>query len=90
MAPVRDPDDLESLMNVGPRIADDFRALGIGTVTRLAGEDADDLYERLCVQTGVRQDPCVLDTFRSAVDQADGKPARPWWEYSRERKRLAS
>ena len=29
----------------------------------------------------------ALDTFMSAVDQADGKPARPWWEYTPERKR---
>lgn len=78
--------ELTSLMNVGPRIADDLRHLGVDSVEALRGRDADDLYQRLCELTDVRQDPCVLDTFRSAVDQANGKPARPWWEYSRERK----
>lgn len=78
--------ELTSLMNVGPRIAHDLHRLGVGSVEELRDRDADDLYDRLCELTGVRQDPCVLDTFRSAVDQANGEPARPWWEYSRERK----
>jgi hypothetical protein len=78
--------ELTSLMNVGPRIADDLHLLGIRSVEDLRHNEADDLYDRLCELTGRRQDPCVLDTFRSAVDQANGKPARPWWEYSRERK----
>ena len=73
-------------MNVGPRIAEDFEQLGIQSVEELRGRDADALYERLCELAGARQDPCVLDIFRSAVDQANGRPARPWWEYSRERK----
>jgi hypothetical protein len=30
--------------------------------------------------------PCLLDTFVAAVSYADGGPARPWWEFSRERK----
>ncbi len=37
----------------------------------------------------MRHDPCLLDTFHAAVDVADGRPARPWWEYSRERKAAA-
>ena len=81
--------ELTSLMNVGPRIADDLQRLGIRSVEDLRRCQADDLYDRLCELTGMRQDPCVLDTFRSAVDQAKGKPARPWWEYSRERKARA-
>jgi hypothetical protein len=30
----------------------------------------------------------VLDTFMSAVDQANGAPPQPWWTYTPERKRL--
>jgi hypothetical protein len=26
----------------------------------------------------------------SAVEQADGGPARPWWDYTAERKRMLS
>jgi len=78
--------DLQKLMNVGPRIAEDFVALGITGIDDLARRDADDLFRELCERTGERQDPCVLDTFRAAVDQARGLPGRPWWLYSRERK----
>jgi hypothetical protein len=28
----------------------------------------------------------IPDTFVAAVPYADGGPARPWWEFSRERK----
>jgi hypothetical protein len=39
---------------------------------------------------GARQDPCVLDTFRCAVAQAQDPLLRPeqrnWWWWSRERK----
>lgn len=81
---MRDP--FEVLMNVGPRIAADFRRLGVADISDLASRDPGVLYDSLCDLTRSRQDPCVLDTFRSAVDQARGLPARPWWEYSRERK----
>lgn len=37
----------------------------------------------------VRHDPCLLDTFVAVVDDADGGPPRPWWEYSRVRKERA-
>jgi hypothetical protein len=44
------------------------------------------LYDRLCLMDGRRYDPCLLDTFCAAVAFVDGAPARPWWEFSRERK----
>jgi nucleotidyltransferase/DNA polymerase involved in DNA repair len=78
-------DPLLELPNVGPRIADDLHRLGIRRVEDLRGRDPLALYEELSRLTGVRQDPCVLDTFRAVVDIAEGKPARPWWEYSRRR-----
>ena len=61
--------------------------LGVTAPAQLAGQDPYELFERLCAVDGRRHDPCLLDTFMSAVDQADGKPARPWWEYTPERKR---
>ncbi|MGI5126539.1 helix-hairpin-helix domain-containing protein [Pseudonocardia sp. CA-107938] len=80
--------DLTSLANIGPAMERDLSRLGIRRVTDLAGQDAVELYERLCELDGRRHDPCVLDTFMSAVDQADGAPPRPWWTYTQERKRL--
>jgi hypothetical protein len=78
---------LEHLPNVGPATARDFRLLGISKPAQLPGKDPYALYERLCRKTGVRQDPCVIDVFISAVRFMEGAPKRPWWAYTAERKR---
>lgn len=78
---------LEDVPNVGPAMADDLRALGIATPADLRGKDATGLYLRLCELTGLRQDPCVLDTFVAAVAFADHDDARPWWAFTDQRKR---
>lgn len=76
------------LPNIGPAMARDFAQLGLKHPSELRGLDALALYSRLCKLTGQRQDPCVLDTFIAAVDFANGAAARPWWDYTAERKRL--
>ena len=81
---------LTSIPNVGPAIARKLERLGVHEPDDLRGQDAEELFERLCALDGRRHDPCLLDTFHAAVDVADGKPARPWWEYSRERKATAA
>ena len=78
---------LEELPNVGPAIAADFVRLGIRTPRELAGRDPYALYDELNRITGTRHDPCVLDTFISAVRFMEGAPAHPWWKYTAERKR---
>jgi hypothetical protein len=80
-------DRLQDLANVGPAVERMLGRLGVTEPAQLAGQDPYELFERLCAVDGRRHDPCLLDTFMSAVDQADGKPARPWWEYTPERKR---
>jgi hypothetical protein len=80
--------ELLKLANIGPAMVRDLTRLGITEPAQLAGRDPVELYERLCAADGHRHDPCVLDTFMSAVDQADGAPPRPWWTYTPERKRL--
>lgn len=79
---------LEQLPNIGPSIAADLRSLGIVHPRELAERDAFALYRQLCSSTGKRHDPCVLDTFMAAVAFMRGEPARPWWSYTAERKRL--
>jgi hypothetical protein len=68
----------------------DFEMLGVTSVDQLAMTDGQRLYDSLCRLTGTRQDPCVLDTFVCAVEQARN-PALPaeqrqWWYWSRIRK----
>ena len=79
--------NLEQIPNVGPRIAADFRRLGLHEPRALVGQDPYALYEMLNAQTGVRQDPCVLDTFIAAIRYMEGAPKRPWWYYTAGRKR---
>jgi hypothetical protein len=78
---------LEQLRNVGPSIAANLRQVGVRAPRDLRGQDPYALYQRLCVETGERHDPCVLDVFISAVRFMEGAPARPWWRYTAERKR---
>jgi len=69
----------------------DFDLLGVRSVSDLARRNPDALYLRLCDLTGVRQDPCVLDTLRCAVAQAKDPNLPPeqcdWWWWSRQRLR---
>jgi Pathogenicity locus len=82
-------DELTSIPNVGPAVAGKLRRLGIGDAADLRGRDPHQLFERLCALDRRRHDPCLLDTFVAVVSYAEGAPARPWWEFSRERKARA-
>ena len=79
---------LEDLPNIGPSIAGDLRLIGVRHPADLRGRDPRALYDALNRARGVRQDPCVLDTFMAAVDFMEGAPAKPWWRYTAQRKRL--
>ncbi len=78
---------LTDLPNVGPAIARDLEQLGFSSPAELTGQDPLALYQRLSALTGVRQDPCVLDTFIAITRFMDGERAQPWWAYTAERKR---
>jgi hypothetical protein len=81
---------LRDLRGVGVSIEEDLRQLGVRTVSELARQNGDSLYDAFCKLTKTRQDPCVLDAFRCAVAQARN-PKLPveqcnWWWWSRQRK----
>lgn len=80
--------DLQQVPNVGPTIAADMRRIGIQSAQDLLGRDPYVMYEELCGTTGQRHDPCVLDVFIAATRFMSGEPARPWWKYTPERKRI--
>jgi len=61
----------QQLGSVGPATAGDLVLLGFRAVDELRGQDARVLYERMCVETGTRQDPCVEDVFRCVIAQAE-------------------
>lgn len=82
--------ELRDLRGIGRAMLEDFELLGVRSVAQLGKLDGATLYERLNDVRGVRQDPCVLDTFRCAVAQARNAdlPAEQsnWWYWSRLRK----
>jgi hypothetical protein len=78
---------LEDIPNVGPSMVADFQLLGITQPKQLKGKQAITLYKKLCSVTGVRHDPCVLDTFLAVTDFMNGAPAKPWWAYTKDRKK---
>ncbi|MFZ6645390.1 helix-hairpin-helix domain-containing protein [Undibacterium sp. TJN25] len=79
---------LEDLPNIGKACAADLRLIGVATPQQLVGKDPMQLYEALCEASNARHDPCVIDTFMSAVRFMEGAPPLPWWAYTPERKAL--
>jgi hypothetical protein len=73
--------------NVGPAMERDFKLLGLKQPADLKGKDAYQLYQKMCKVSGSRQDPCVLDTYLAVIDFMNGAPARPWFYYTKERKK---
>ena len=81
---------LGDLSGVGKAMLKDFALLNIRSIEELATADPQKLYDELCDRSQSRQDPCVLDTFRCAVEQARNPrlptEQRNWWYWSRLRK----
>ena len=77
---------LQENSNVGPRMAEELLKLGITRLEDAVGRDPDEMYHELCALDAKRHDPCVRDVFAAVVSQAEGHPAKPWWEFTPERK----
>jgi hypothetical protein len=81
---------LKDLRGIGKKMLEDFDKLGVRSVNQLKSCNAHDLYNRMCEIGGVRQDPCVLDTYRCAIEQARNPnlpdEQKDWWYWSRLRK----
>ena len=87
---ITDERKLSDLRGIGRKMLEDFERLGISTVRQLRALDAGRMYARMCEITGTRQDACVLDTYRCAIEQARNpqlpEEQRDWWYWSRLRK----
>jgi hypothetical protein len=77
---------LQQIPNVGPKMAGTLLKLGITSLEDTTGKDPDEMYQELCTIDVKRYDPCVRDVFAAVVSYAEGGPARPWWEFTPERK----
>ena len=77
---------LTDIINVGTSIAGDFESIGISKPQDLIGKDPFELYQQLIQQEQTFHDPCVLDTFMSAVDFMNGNPPKKWWTFTDQRK----
>ena len=80
------PATLGELRNIGKAMLADFKLLGVTGVSQLAQQEVDELYTRLSLITGSRQDPCVHDTFAAAIHQARTGEALNWWAFTALRK----
>jgi Pathogenicity locus len=78
---------LQDIPNIGPAMIRDFGLLGISKPIDLIKKNPLKLYQKLCQVSGLRQDPCVLDTYIAAVDFMNGAPAKPWYFYTKIRKK---
>lgn len=78
--------ELLTLTNVGQATFKDLEVLGITSIHQLAQADPDELYSRLQILTGLRQDPCVWDVFAAIIHEAKTGEKTPWWEWSKVRK----
>ena len=77
--------ELQRIPSIGPSLACDLFDLGIRRVADLNRKNPERLYEALNELRGVRQDPCVLYTFRCAVyfaTEPNPEPAKlQWWSW---------
>lgn len=82
--------NLSDLRSIGPAALKDFKVLGIKSVDDLKNKKAMVLYEKLCEKTNARHDPCVIDVFRCAIEQANNPNLEPkkknWWYWTKFRK----
>ncbi len=79
---------LTDLPNIGKAGAADLELLGIVKPEDLVGQDPYEMYERLCIIAGCKHDPCVIDVFISVTRFINGEEAKPWWDYTAERKKM--
>ena len=76
---------LREIPGVGKSIAEDLWLLGYRSVSGLAHEDPEKMYEKSCKIAGTRIDRCLLYVYRCAVYYASNSTHEPellkWWNW---------
>ena len=75
--------ELEQIPGVGKTIAQDMHNIGIHSIDALKGQQAEQLYDRLCEFKASTVDRCMLYVFRCAIYYAsntDHDPQLLKWE----------
>ncbi len=77
--------ELEKAPGIGPSIARDLHDLGITSISSLAKQDPERLFQSLCELRGEKIDRCVLYVFRCGVYFACHTKHDPellkWWNW---------
>lgn len=77
--------ELESIPGVGPKVAGYMRDIGINSVNDLKGQNAEELYDKLCDFQASPVDRCMLYVFRSSIYYADNTEydleLLNWWAW---------
>lgn len=75
--------DLQSIPGIGKACSIDLWNIGIRNITDLSGQNPNVLYDKLNAYCGVKQDICMLYTFRCAVyfasENDHEKEKLNWW-----------
>ena len=79
---------LEDLPNIGKAMSADLRSIGIEQPDQLNTRSPLEVFHELANVMGHRHDACVLDALISVKRFLNGEPAKPWWRYTGERRKL--
>ena len=84
---VRTMGELQKIPGIGKTGELDLMKLGYTTIESLRGADPEEMYERECIEKGVKVDRCVLYVYRCAVYYANTPEAErnseklKWWNW---------
>ena len=81
--------DLTKIPGIGKKMAERLTNIGYPNIESLKGQDAQDLYNKDCIERGTKVDRCVLFCYRLAVHYADNDGQLPpdkqnWWTWKDE------
>lgn len=77
---------LTDLPNIAKAGEEDLHVLGVNKPEDLIRRCPYEMHKELCLITGIKHDPCVIDVFISITRFMSGDDPQVWWAYTAERK----